>query len=301
MHTVYDANDSDDREEAREDLLPFLTLPLNASEPLIKADTEFGFNASFSFPAPLLELLSSPLGLFTEPSTTAPKKRSNPDPNPHLFSRTKKVKLCHRHVRSSFLLFNADTLPRRSATYPPSRTPAWYSTPIARETSPSSLCPGESIWVGGGEAWAGQDAINELYHKFTELCLASTDPLAKDKRSVESLLAEHFFVSASEPGALPEDELKRPHVLRTRSMSAPAALEFVVSDDGMAELPETSGQPPTGLPLAGEAAALKAQLLSVLRMRMMENGLGIARPGEAALKLRKWVAWNGQLFRLCTF
>lgn len=233
---------------------------------------------SFTFSTPSLSR-SSTVSDLSECSSMSKRVRESP---PHL-DRLKKSKIAHRFVRSATLLgFKSSTTGRPSLS--------WIGTTVARS---SSMAPAEEIWTCDQAVPAWLASEMETFRRYEQLCLSSpTEPVRRRAFTAPESISP--FCDDEDDDPLPcrlspesEDSLALVEELsiasadsqpvRLRSISAPALLELIKDEGELIEDP----------------AHLKAQLLSVLRTRHIENGGTPAQPGEAALKLRKWVCWNG--------
>ena len=146
---------------------------------------------------------------------------------------------------------------------------AWTDSSTSLQGKPTRMAPLASHWTGDSTAWSATD---EMYEKFMNLCVhASGDPVPRSTST------------PSKRSSLPVTSPVLRQGTRMRSNSAPPSLDAPYGST-LAAL-ETS-------PAA--TASLKAQLLSILRSRMGGSSGGVKK-GEAALKLRKWVFYNGKI------
>lgn len=182
-------------------------------------------------------------------------------------SRTKKTKLRHLHFRSGLILSTPvfysttnSTMPitpdsrlrATSACFIPSNPqPRWISSPASVEGRASSLCPNENRWTGTGQGWQQHPAGGKVFYPW----MAQQSPSPYHTASSPQPFNHHLV--HPQPQIYPVNHVA---MYPPRIIHRPAPVS--------------------------QAAPLKAQLLTILRMR---SNMG---PGEASLRFRKWVFWN---------
>lgn len=197
-------------------------------------------------------------------------------------TRFKKIKLRHLHFRSHLLFYTPSPLPlSMSATLTPDKRlnptrpcfvpmskaapqPRWLNTPASADGRASRLCPTESQWSGTGQSWLPYYATPNgyVYYPWTV------------QQYPNAPYCSPFNFRHAPPMSFP-------------NMHSPSVI--FSSPDGTFYAPRFGPQHvPPPPPRVSQAAPLKAQLLALLRMRSN------TAPGEASLRFKKWVFWNGK-------
>ncbi|KAH9807425.1 hypothetical protein DFH28DRAFT_1139429 [Melampsora americana] len=181
--------------------------------------------------------------------------------------RTKKTKLRHLHFRSALILstsiFHSITnstmvitpdsrLRATSACFIPSNPqPRWISSPASADGRASGLCPNEHRWNGTGQGWQQHPAGGKVFYPWMAQQSLSPSYTASPPLSI------NHHPTHLQPQVYHGNNVA---IYTPRMIHRPAPVS--------------------------QAAPLKAQLLTILRMR---SNMG---PGEASLRFRKWVIWN---------